>query len=185
MTIINTQQGNGNAAENAVILPTDVYRMEIVTAIIEEDQYADARADGTKPEKLVITWEVSALLPEQQEAGDEAEAYLGAKVWQRFNPYYGPTREGVSRFQVFIDGLVSQGLIEDFDPLAFDTDDLLKIEQRVQVEQYIKSMGPNAGKPGNKVLAVMPLRRPKAAVKVAPAAKNRPVAVVEEAELPF
>lgn len=182
MAVINTQgRGNGTSATDDVILPTDVYRMKIAWADIEEDRFAEPNKDGTKPEKLVMRWEVSALTPEQQEQ-DDADDLLKGKVWQRINPYYGPVKDGgVSKFKAFIDSLVEQGFLEDFDPTEFDTEDLVELEQRVSVEHYIKGQGPNAGQPGNKVVSVMPLKRKKTAEK-APAKKKT---IEEDEDLPF
>lgn len=178
MAIIDTQgKGNGNGG-NFKLLETDVYRMQIASATLEEDQFAEANADGTKPIRLVLRWEVT-------EAGDDQDdGVVGCAVWQRFNPYYGTVREGgPSRFKAFIDSLDAQGMIVNFDPAAFDTDTLVGVEQRVNVEHYLKTMGANAGKPGNRVVGVLPLKRAK---KLAP--KNEPQPVghgVEDEDLPF
>lgn len=165
MTIINTQARSGGGSDKAfVVLPTDVYRMKITKATIEENRFADPLNDGTKPQQIVITWEMTQLSEDQQDAADEAgEDWSTCAVWQRFNPYYGPVRDGgVSKFKAFIDALREQGYLEDFDPNTFDTDSLLGVEQRVSVEKYKKSQGENAGKPGNKVVSVLPLKRGKA-----------------------
>jgi hypothetical protein len=180
MPVINTQSRQGGGSGDFKLLETDVYRCKIVSATIEEDQYAEPLNDGTKPLRLVLRWEVSEVSEEQDEEA------VGCAVWQRLNPWYGTTRDGgPSRFKAFIDGLREQNMLSVFDPNAFDIDALVGIEQRVNVEKYAKTMGPNAGKPGNKVVAVMPLRRPK---KEAKPTKNVPVAVsatVEEEDLPF
>lgn len=175
MPVINTQKSKGgNSGGSMTLLETDVYRMQIKRAVLEEDQYAEALADGTKPEKLVLTWEVTSATDEQ-----DADC-VGLAVWQRFNPYYGPVRDGgVSKFKAFIDGLREQGFLPDFDPNLFDTDSLIGIEQRVSVEKYAKTMGPNAGQPGNRIASILPLKRKPAAAAPAkvPAKRNVPVAV--------
>lgn len=180
MAVINTQQSGGRPAD-AVILPTDVYLMEIMDAVIEDDQFAEPRKDGSKQQRIVVTWEVYALTPEQQEVGEESEPFLNQRVWQRFAPYYGPVRDGGdSKFKAFIDMLREQGYLKEFDPMMFDTDALVGIKQRVSVENYKKTMGPNAGQPGNKVVSVLPIRRGKAS-----AVKAAPKGTVEEEDLPF
>lgn len=178
MPVINTQKskgGNGGGNGTMTLLETDVYRMQIKRAVIEEDQFAEALADGKRPEKLVLTWEVSSVTEEQD------EGCVGLAVWQRFNPYYGPVRDGgVSKFKAFIDSLREQGFLPDFDANMFDTDSLIGIEQRVSVEKYIKEMGVNKGSPGNRIASILPLKRKAQAAKpatAAPAKRNVPVAV--------
>jgi hypothetical protein len=179
MAVIDTKgkNGGGNGGDFK-LLETDVYRAKIMSALIEEDQYADANRDGTKPVKLVLRWEVT-------QAGDEQDDdVVGCAVWQRFNPFYGTVREGgPSKFMAFIDALREQGYLDGFDPAAFDTDALVGIEQRVSVEKHTKTMGPNAGKPGNKIVGVLPLRGKKSAK--APKNAPEPVAAggVEEDEI--
>lgn len=160
MAVIDTQARKGGGSGEMTLLETDVYRMKIARASIEQDQYADPLPDGTHPDRLVLCWETTEPI------GDQDESVVGLSVWQRLNPYYGPIRDGgVSKFKAFIDGLRAQGHLQDFDPHSFDTDSLLGIEQRVSVEQYIKSQGPNVGKPGNKITGVLPLRAKKPAAK--------------------
>jgi hypothetical protein len=165
MATINTRERRGNGTGEIIILPSDVYRMKITSAAIEEDKYAEPYNDGTKPEKLVIAWGVTQVTDEQE------DIFVGAKVWQRFNPWYGITKAGTpSRFKEFIDKLVEQGLLV-FDPDNFDPESLLDIEQKVSVEEYKKTMGVNIGQPGNRITQVMPLVRK----KIAPAPKPQPV----------
>lgn len=184
MAVINTHKGTGSGTGEFTLLETDVYRMQIKAADLQEDQYADVNRDGSRPERLVLRWEVTQVTDEQDEAA------LGCAVWQRFNPYYGPVRDGgVSKFQQFIDGLRAQGYLADFDPELFDTDSLVGIEQRVSVEKHIKSMGSNAGKPGNKITSVLPLRRSKGkstpVEAPAPRAAARPAIIDGDEDLPF
>jgi hypothetical protein len=188
MPVINTQDRKGGSTSDFVLLPSDVYRMKVTKAVVEENRFAEPNKDGTKPQQLVLTWEITTLTEEQQDAATEAgQDWNTAAVWQRLNPYYGPVRDGgVSKFKAFIDSLRDQGYLEGFDPQAFDIDDLLGIEQRVNVEMYLKSQGENAGKPGNKVVSILPLKRGKTNGKTP--AKNQPVAVGAEednSDLPF
>lgn len=190
MGIINTQARTGGAStSNFVVLPSDVYRMKIIKSVVEENRFADPNKDGSKPLQVVITWEVTTLTEEQLDAMAEAEEdWDTATVWQRINPFYGPVRAGgVSKFQAFIDALVAQGYLAGFDPAAFDPDSLVGIEQRVNVERYIKSQGDNSGQPGNKVVSVLPL---KSAKQRREAQRNKPVEVETPADaageaLPF
>src|SRR5258707_3901140 len=175
MAVINTRgQGGGGGSKDFVLLPSDIYRMKVTKAVVEENRFADAKNDGSKPLQIVLTWEMTVLTDEQRDAADEAgDAWDTAAVWQRLNPYYGPVRDGgVSKFQAFIDMLREQGYLADFNPDAFDPESLLGIEQRVNVEYYYKSMGENAGKPGNKVVNVLALKRAKKGAKEAPAPRN-------------
>lgn len=174
MAVVNLQnRGGGTSTGEFKLLETDVYRAKIADATLEEDQYAELSRDGTKPIRLVLRWEVTQATEDQD---IECE---GCAVWQRFNPYYGTVREGgPSKFKAFIDSLRDQGMLEGFDPNAFDTDTLVGLEQRVSVEKYEKTMGPNVGKPGNKVVGVLPLKRK------AKNGKNAPV-VIEDADLPL
>lgn len=176
MAIINTQERRGGGGTGDFkLLDTDVYRMKIADATLEEDQFAEPLNDGTKPIRLVLRWEVT------ETSDDQDEELTGCAVWQRFNPWYGAVRDGgVSKFKSFIDALREQGHFPGFDPNAFNTDDLVGIEQRVSVEKYTKTMGPNAGKPGNKVVGVLPLKRSKAAKTAEP--KNVPQPVGRGAE---
>jgi hypothetical protein len=185
MPTINTRERKGNGTGEIIILPSDVYRMKITSAAIEEDKFAEPYNDGTKPEKLVISWEVTQVTDEQE------DIFLNAKVWQRFNPWYGITKAGTpSRFKEFIDKLAEQGLLV-FDPDNFDTDSLIGIEQKVSVEEYKKTMGVNIGQPGNRITQVMPLTRKKTAQAPAPKPQlvrnvPQPVIIGDDSEdMPF
>ena len=184
MTTLDTTARKGGAdSKDFVILPSDVYRMKILKTVIEENRFAEPLNDGTKPLQLVITWEITQLSDEQTEGMVEAEEdWDTAQVWQRINPYYGDVRAGgPSKFKAFVDMLCEQGHLKNFDPGAFDIETLVGIEQRVNVEKYIKSQGENVGKPGNKVVSVLPLKRTKNGKKEAAV----PAGVVEENDLPF
>lgn len=182
MPVINLNDRRGKSSSGEMkLLETDVYRMKITRAIIEDDQYGEPDKHGLLPVKLVITWEVSGVSDEQ-----DAEC-MGLAVWQRMNPYYGTVRDGgPSKFKAFLDNLVEQGALEPLNVESFDTDMLVGIEQRVSVEHYTKTMGPNAGQPGNKVVGILPLKRK--ATKATPAKpKNtpEPVEVESDDDLPF
>lgn len=156
---------------NFITLETDVYRAKITKAAIEENQYGEPDDNGKRPDQLVLTWEITEPI------GEQDDEVIGQAVWQRMNPYYGPIRDGgSSKFKLFLDSLVEQGLIE-LDLNDFDTDELVGIEQRISVEKYKKSQGPNAGQLGNKVVGVLPLARKKKITQASPAKKNAPVAV--------
>lgn len=173
---INTQGRSGGSSKEFKLLESDVYRCKIVSSIMEEDQFAEPNRDGTKPLKLVLRWEVTEATDEQD------DDVVGCAVWQRFNPFYGTVREGgPSKFKAFIDLLREQGFLPNFIPNDFETDDLIDIEQRVNIEKYAKSMGVNAGQPGNRVASVLPLKRKKAQGKNVP----QPVEELEDADLPL
>jgi len=152
--IIDTQQRRGGSSTGDFkLLETDVYRAKIAEAKIEEDRFGEPLNDGSLPLQLVVRWEVTEVTDEQDEES------VGCAVWQRLNPWYGITRAGPpSKFKAFIDALQAQGLIPDFNPNAFDPSILDEIEQRISVEKYIKGKGTNAGQPGNKVTAILPMK---------------------------
>lgn len=169
-------------------LPTDTYIMKISEAAIEDDKFAQPDRDGVQPQKLVLTWEISKLTPEQEAAGIK----LGEKVWQRLNPYYGTVKDGgPSKFMAFVQGLVEQKMLPEGE---FDTGDFIGITQRVLVEEYIKTMGPNVGKPGNRIASVASLtvqrrqQRPMVqppTTPTEPAKKKLPLTPEDSEDLPF
>lgn len=163
--------GGTTAAETRVLVPTDMYRVKCVEAALEDDTFSKPRKDGTLPQKIRTVWEITRLTPEQTEAAEEAgEEWIGVRLWHRFNPYYGPVKEGgPSKFQEFIDLVRSQGALADFDLEAFDVESLVDIELRASIALYTKTMGENVGKPGNKITAFASLRN----AKKGPAAKPR------------
>lgn len=163
------------------VLPSDVYRMKIKKADIQEDQYAEPNEDGSRPDQLVLCWEVSEAAPEQD------EAVVGLSVWQRMAPWYGEGRRGPSRFKTFVDNLIAQGILDaSIDVWDMDTDWFVGIEQRVNVEEYTKTMGPNKGQPGNKVVAVLPLVAKKTTPKpIVRPGRNLPRPVPDTSDIPF
>jgi hypothetical protein len=164
-------RGGGQSTDRPV-LPTDTYRMKIVSAKLEEDNYGKPGADGQLPIQLVVTWEIASLTEEQREAAtEENQDWNDVRVWQRLNPYYGTVKAGgPSKFKAFIDNFRQQKLIE-FEMAAFDPESLVGIEQKVGIERYLKTMGENAGQPGNRVTMIAPLARKRAA---APAQEPTP-----------
>lgn len=164
------------------LLETDIYRMEIKKAEIAPNTFAEPDDAGNYPDQLLIVWECYEATPDQD------DACVGRAVFQRMTPWYGTGRRGDSQFKVLIDSLNEQAEslgIEPIDPTDFDPLALVGIRQRVNVENYIKSMGKNKGDNGNRVVGKpMPIKRTtKAQVKpAAPARKNAPQAVDEEGE---
>jgi hypothetical protein len=176
MATVDTTKPQESQAQQYDVLPTDVYVMKIADAKREEDTF-NSNKDGSHPIKLVITWEVDRLTEEQ----DESEVAVGTRVYQRMAPWYGITKDGApSKYKAFVDGLLQQGLIE---PVFDDEADLVGLVQRVSIEQYTKTMGANAGQPGNRVVSVMPLKRG----KKAPTPPRQPAAAVldDDSDLPF
>lgn len=102
---------SGGSGEARPVLPTDVYRMRIIDAVIEDDKWAKPNRDGSQPIKLALTFEVTALSEEQQEvAAERDEEWDEIRIWHRFNPFYGDVKAGgPSKFKAFIDDLVKWG----------------------------------------------------------------------------
>lgn len=172
------------------VLPTDIYRMKIVRADIQQNTFAEKKADDTYPEQLVLCWEVTQVI------GEQDEGVVGLSVWHRIAPWYGDTKRGPSKFKALVDSLVEQKLLSDeLDLNDIDTDWFVGIEQRVNVEEYIKTMGQNQGSPGNRVLTVLPLTKKPLAKAAQPARpqvglrKNTPQPIdgeeVPAGEIPF
>lgn len=175
---LNARTPRASGSDDRPVLPTDVYRMKIIDAKLEEDKWAKPDRDGVLPEKLALTFEMTTLTVEQQEAADEVgQDWSEVRIWHRFNPFYGDVKAGgPSKFKAFIDDLVKWGALNIPDMNAFDVESLCGIELKCSVAEYIKTMGDNAGQPGNKITAF-------AAVKKAPK-KNIPEPVTED-DLPL
>ena len=188
--ILNLNQPSklgGSNGEARPVLPTDIYRMKILESKMEDDTFAKPGPDGFLPQKIALTFEVTALTEEQQDAAAEAgEDWDTVRIWHRFNPYYGTVKAGgPSKFKEFIDNLVSWGLLKGLDLNAFDVEALAGIELKCSVSQYTKTMGENAGKPGNKITAFSAVRKPAANRKNAPepVTVDQPQSVDEDADL--
>lgn len=140
-------------------LETGEYTMKIAGAKVAPSIFEDE--DGNHREELTLTWELAEWTPEY----DDASYQPGQKVFQRMPPWYGVSKtRGDSKFKQFIDQLRKDNLIptEFWIAGAEDADnqgDLIGITRRVMVEKYIKQQGKNAGQPGNRVLAISPLKK--------------------------
>jgi len=194
MAKVAVRTGGGGGETSYEAFPADTYYCEINQAELVDSQFKDDKT-GEPKQQIKITWEVYQLTGEQSDAG----LTTGKWFWQWLEPYYGPTKNGPSKFQAFIDSLVDQGLLAEFDAAAFDTDDLIGARQKVAVEEYKRADGTM----GNKVRAVLPLKPTRRAAPAAAAAKappppgvtrkgappmrNPPVAVEEdpESDVPF
>lgn len=175
---LNARTPGASTGEERPVLPTDMYRMKIIDAKMEDDTFAKPNAAGQLPQKLALTFEMTTLSEEQQEAADEAgQDWNEVRIWHRFNPYYGPVKAGgPSKFKEFLDNLMKWGLLSIPDLELFDVETLVGIELRCSVQHYLKTMGENAGKPGNKIVAFAPVKKAKG--------KNVPEPVTED-DLPL
>jgi len=196
MALNLTQRTGGSGMSGTrAILPTDSYRMRVIEAKMEDDTFAKPDRDGSLPQKLALTFEVTTLTDEQEEIAQEREEeWDKVRIWHRFNPYYGTVREGgPSKFKEFLDNLVSWGLLPALNLEAFEPESLNGIELKCSVVEYLKTMGVNQGQPGNKITGFAAVRAGKKTrnvpqpVNVAatiPVA-NEPNGKVVEEELPF
>lgn len=174
MTTVNLNQRSGGGASSGTarpIIPSDTYRMRCIEADVQEDNFAKPDRDGHRPEQVVLTFEMSVLTDEQQEIADErGEEWDTVRVWHRFAFFYGDVKAGgPSKFKEFLDNLVTWSLISTINLEAFELTSLVGIELKCVVTEYKKTMGDNAGKPGNKITGFAPVR-----VKGAKAPKNTP-----------
>lgn len=164
MGTVNLSSGSaGGMTTDRPVIPTDMYRMKCIEAAMKDNTFEKPNKDGTQPQKISTVWEVTALTEEQSEIAEEREEkWIGLRIWKDFAPFYGDTKDGPpSKFKEFIDSLRAQGYLENFDPEAFDLNDLVGVEQKVSVLNYTKTMGPNTGDPGNKIVGFASLRTPK------------------------
>lgn len=173
-TNLTKGSSGGTSNEDRPILPTDIYRVKCTESEMEDDTFAKPDKNGQLPQKIKTTWEVTRLTPEQDEAAEErGEEWVGVHVWHRFNPYYGTVKAGgPSKFMEFIDLVRAQGGLPHFDPEDFDITDLVDIELKASIAEYTKTMGENAGKPGNKITAWAALKPAKKGATSAPAAST-------------
>lgn len=194
MTTVNltARTGGSGMSGTRAILPTDVYRMRCIEAKMEDDTFAKPNQDGTLPQKLALTFEITVLTDEQQDiAAEREEEWDTVRIWHRFNPYYGTVREGgPSKFKEFLDNLVSWGVIPNLNLEAFEVESLAGIELKCSVIEYLKTMGANQGQPGNKITGFAAVRNGKKTrnvpqpVSVEDVKPTASAGVVEE-ELPF
>lgn len=188
MTTMDLTQRSGSASssQDRPVLPTDSYRMRIMDAKLEDDTFAKPNNDGSLPQKFVLTFEMTTLTEEQQEAAADADQdWSEVRIWHRFNPFYGLVREGgPSKFKEFLDNLIAWNLIA-VDLRAFDITSLVGIELKCSVVQYTKTMGANKGQPGNKITGFAPIRAkgakaPRNTPQPASVAETAPAAVFDE-----
>ena len=185
MAKVDVRTGNGGG-ESYEAFPADTYYCEVHAADMTESQFKDDKTGAAKWQ-IKLTWQVYQLTEDQTEAGLEGEKWF----FQWLEPWYGIKKDGgPSQFKVFVDSLVDQTLLADFDPADFDTDNLLGKRQKVTVSYFEKD-----GRGRNKVLSVAPLKPRRAAKppaapergaapagvtrKAAPVVRNQPVAVAE------
>ncbi len=187
---LTQRTGGSGMAGTRAILPTDSYRMRILEAKMEDDTFSKPDRDGTLPQKLALTFEVTSLTDEQEEiAAEREEEWDKVRIWHRFNPYYGTVREGgPSKFKEFLDNLVGWGLLPVLNLEAFEVESLAGIELKCSVVEYLKTMGVNQGQPGNKITGFAAVRVAKGKKNVPQPVKvaaNDPDGVVSEEDLPF
>lgn len=159
-----TQPQTASTEKEWTPLATGQYLMRIAAAKIEPSPFAND--DGEFPDRLTVRWS----LAEWNQDFDDAGYQDGQTVFQQFNPWYGESKKGPSKFKQFIDPLISEGLIPaQFEIATEDTPDtegdLIGITRHVMVECYAKTMGPNKGQPGNRVLAVTAPKTQRGTVK--------------------
>ena len=160
MALDLTKPTKNTSTEDRPVLPTGEYRMKVLESKIENDTFAKPNKDGSIPQKIALTFEVTTLTEDQQELAAEAgQDWDTVRIWHRFNPFYGEVKAGgPSKFKEFLDNLVKWGLLT-LNLEAFDAESLVGIELRCMVAEYTKTMGDNAGKPGNKITAFAQVRR--------------------------
>ena len=176
MAVYKMKTGGSNNGTQYEPLPADTYLMRIREAKVTESTFKDEKT-GEANIQMELTWEIVKLSNEQVEAGADKDRWV--KQWLGF--YYGETKNGPSKFKAFVDGLRSQGLLDEFEDGSdeFDPDWLLGIEQRVLL---------TVSGSWNKVVGVSaPLKRKAAPAPAAPVAKklpkNAPVEIEEDSDL--
>ena len=158
MPVYAMKTGNAAASGQYEPLPADTYLMRIREAKVTESRFVNEKS-GENDLQVEITWEIVKLTTEQAEAGADPKRWV--KQWVGF--YYGETKNGPSKFKALIDGLRSQGLLEEFDAASgeFDPDWLLGIEQRVLLTtsgSWNKVVGVSAPLKSKKVAKAEPKR---------------------------
>lgn len=185
---LTKRTGGAGTGEARAVLPTDTYRMRCLEAKLEDDTFAKPGPDGALPQKIALTFEMAILTDEQHEIAEErGEEWDKVRIWHRFNPYYGDVRAGgPSKFKEFLDNLVAWGLLPNLNLEAFDPSVFEGIELKCSVIEYTKTMGENAGKPGNKITGFAAVRTPKKGKNAPQPVEAAPVATEMETEdLPF
>ena len=169
MPVYAMKTGNAAAGQYEP-LPADTYLMKVREAKVTESRFVNEKS-GENDLQVEITWEIVKLTTEQAEAGADPKRWV--KQWVGF--YYGETKNGPSKFKALIDGLRSQGLLEEFDESSgeFDPDWLVGIEQRV----LLTTSGS-----WNKVVGVSAPLKSKKSVKAEPK-RNEPKPVDEREAL--
>lgn len=183
MAINLTQRSGGTTSSDRPVLPTDTYRMRIMDSKLEDDTFAKPGSDGTLPQKLALTFEITTLTEEQQEAASDAgQDWDDVRIWHRFNPFYGLVREGgPSKLKEFLDNLVEWKLIPELDLEHFAPESLVGVELKCSVVNYKKTMGANKDKPGNKITGFAPIKtKRKNAPEPISVAKTAPAASAED-----
>lgn len=179
---IQTQAPAGSGSGE--VLPDGEYVLTIDDAKIEEDQFAELERDGSRPQKLVITWllDEADVTLRQKRRGAKA----GKKIWSRYGLFFYTKSNGEdTAFKALLTALDgypnSEGIgfsVADFEaaPDDFEPYDLVGIKARCLVETYKKSKGANIGQSANKVSKVLPFEpdEDEAPLPVKPAARNVP-----------
>jgi hypothetical protein len=152
-----TKPAESGSETEWIALPSNIYHMKCVGAKIAPSMYADEKT-GEHREELTLVWECIDPLKHPESPSKEYKS----RVYQRMAPFYGETARGPSKFKMYIDQLWSEKLIrQEFEVVEGETadnqGDLVGIERRVMVSNYPLTMGPNKGKPANKVLEILPL----------------------------
>lgn len=193
MTTLNlNHRSNGGAASGPrPILPSETYRMRIIEAVVQEDNFGKPDKDGKRPEQVVLTFEMSVLTDEQQDIAEEkGEDWSTVRIWHRFAFFYGTVKAGgPSKLKEFLDNLVTWGLIPALDLEAFELTSLVGVELKCIVAEYKKTMGENVGQPGNKITGFAAVRTRGAKARNVPTPVDvsdvAPAASVSDEDLPF
>ena len=189
---IATERPAGNGKVSALLPDDEVFVLTINDAKIEVDEYAKPEADGTKPEKLVITWELEAedITRKQKRMGVEA----GKRIWQRLALFYYVKEDGMpTQLKAVLDALDGrengEGLIFTVDVAALYEDPgmLVGIKAPCRVEQYAKTKGARKGEFDNRIAKVRTFEEEEGEDEEAPApaaAPARPAAAARGAVPP-
>ncbi len=171
-----------------VPLESDTYRVKCVGARVAPSKFADDTT-GEYREELTLVWE----LVEPVTHPDEPTKKYSDRLYQHMSTFWGNTKAGTpSKYTAFFQQLAAENLLKDECWIAGageadNQGDLINLERRVLVQKYQKTMGPNAGQWGNKIVDVLPLKRPTEARPVpsrpAPAPPDAETGIYTEAEI--